>query len=140
MSLRIFVYYYDDYFEVKNRLTQLLKTVQSEKEIKIEEQKASGLDDNNIIILTSKIQKSSQINKLLQTICQNTKLKDDLKQKLSDDLNLYIRLKKEDFLEGKHTLTLSGDCLHITIAVASYPKTKENAQLALDKFLQSKIL
>ena len=140
MTFRIFVYFDDDYFEIKESLSNLLKTVQEPKKIVIEEQTAKGFDDNKIVILKTTLTKSVQINELVKKITKETNLKTELENRLSDDLNIYLRLKKDEFTNNEFKLTDSGDCVHITISVAAYPKTIESAKNSIKEFVESKLL
>lgn len=140
MTFRIFVYFDDDYFEIKESLSNLLKTVQEPKKIVIEEQTAKGFDDNKIVILKTTLTKSVQINELVKKIAKETNLKTELENRLSDDLNIYLRLKKDEFTNNEFKLTDSGDCVHITISVAAYPKTIESAKNSIKEFVESKLL
>ncbi len=56
--------------------------------------------------------------------------------RLDDELDFFLRLDKKKFLAGMWALTQSGDCLHVRITLAAYPKTKASALAVLDKIFK----
>ena len=44
-----------------------------------------------------------------------------------DDLNFFLRLEKPKLFNHEYWITDSGDCMHIKINLAAFPKKKEKA-------------
>jgi len=50
--------------------------------------------------------------------------------------NFYVRIDKDKFLKDKYIITDSGNCIHIKITVAAFPKTKDNAKKEIESIIQ----
>jgi RNA-binding protein len=46
---------------------------------------------------------------------------------LDTNTHCFVRLDKEQFLQGKYVLTDNPQCVHIRMNIAAFPATKENA-------------
>ena len=53
--------------------------------------------------------------------------------RLDEECNFFIRLDKEKLMNGECWITDSGDCYHIKISVAAFPKKKERAKQVVEQ-------
>jgi len=53
--------------------------------------------------------------------------------RLDENLDLFIRLSKAQLFEKKALLTDSGDCFHIRIGIAAFPRRRETALNIIEK-------
>lgn len=98
----------------------------------IKETVAKGFEEK-ITILEAFIEKNKLLNQVLKTL--NEELTDQDKERLisqenrlDENLDFYLRLSKPLIIKNSFELTDSGDCYHIKINIASFPKNKETAQ------------
>ena len=57
--------------------------------------------------------------------------------RLDEDLNFFVRIDKEKWIDGKEMfLTDSGNCFHIKILIAAFPKKRENALKIVEKMFE----
>lgn len=114
-------------------LVALLPENFEEEKIKIEEEDIKILEGSNIKIFSVKTEKerhNKQIISILKEILgeEQCQLIAQDNTRVDDDGNLYIRLDKKTLEEtGEAKLVDHGDCYHIKIMLAAYPKTKERA-------------
>ncbi len=113
--------------------------VQDEK-IKIEEQTAEGFDEKRIVIISVILTKDRQINAFIDNLLsrlgdEKKTLLEQLESRLDSELNFFIRLDKEMLLKDKFVLTDSGNCYHIKISMAAFPKRRETATTLLKGLL-----
>lgn len=57
--------------------------------------------------------------------------------RLDEQLCFYIRLDKDAFLDDTYVLTDSGNCVHIAMTLAAYPKTKAAALKVVESIFLS---
>ena len=53
--------------------------------------------------------------------------------RLDDECHFFIRLDKKSLLDGKLVITDSGDCFHIKMSIAAFPKKKEQARKVIEE-------
>jgi RNA binding exosome subunit len=75
----------------------------------------------------------NKIEKFMQFILANTS--DTWIDTIDEENTIYIRLSKEDFVDGKFTPTKTGNCVHIKAKIAAYPSNKENAIATYQRFI-----
>lgn len=120
--------------DILRSLKELIPFNLEDEKIIIEIKKASGFEEKKIIIFTVTLKKETHTTKFLKNL--NQKLSDDQKSllkrqsesRLDKKYNFFIRLDKQKLLEKNETwITDSGDCFHIRISIAAFPKNRENA-------------
>ena len=99
------------------------------EKLEIKKTEAKGFDEK-IKIFEFYAEKDRHTNHILKQL--NEKLtnadKERLREqenRLDDNLDFYIRLSKPLILENSFELTETGDCYHIKINIAAYPKHKD---------------
>ena len=58
-----------------------------------------------------------------------------VESRVDEECNFFIRLDKTELFAGSTVLTDTGNCLHATLNVASYPKKKEVACLTVQNYI-----
>ncbi|MBI4144030.1 hypothetical protein HY486_02185 [Candidatus Woesearchaeota archaeon] len=107
----------------------------------LEKQKTTGVNEEQIMILTVKINKESHTNNFLKLLFQSLGKEDkeilfeQKESRLDDELAFFIRLSKLKMLQSKYELTETGNCYHIKIQLATYPKSRQTALKIIDKLL-----
>ncbi|MDO8741268.1 MAG: RNA-binding domain-containing protein [Candidatus Woesearchaeota archaeon] len=123
----------EDSEKILNKLISLVPFNLEEEKIALNKQNASGFNDKTIKIFEITLTKDRHINGFLEFL--NSKLTQDQKELLiqqaeprtDDDLNFFIRLDKEKLFNDEFCITDSGNCYHIRISLAVFPKKKENS-------------
>jgi len=116
--------------EIFHKLVQL--DFEKEK-LSIKEEIVESFENRKIKILTLEISKEAQTNifiKTLKDLLGTGQCKTVLEQRwsrLDEELYFYIRLDKEAALKEVYELTDGGDCIHIKLHIAAFPKNREKA-------------
>ena len=87
-------------------------------------------DERQIQIFEVDLEKDSEIREFLDFLV--SKLNSDQKKlllkqihsRLDEELNFFLRLDKEKLINGEYWITDSGNCYHIKILLAVYPKKR----------------
>jgi RNA binding exosome subunit len=101
-----------------------------------------GFENRKIIIHELHISKESHTNQFINnlmhhlTIEQKQYLITDKHNRLDENLEFFMRLDKNKLLQGIYELTTGGDCFHIKINIAAFPKKRESALKVIDEILQ----
>lgn len=115
------------------------------EKIVVASEKVTSFEDRSITILTVRLLKESHIrlflDHLLEQLNKNEQAELYLQResRLSEDLQFYIRLDKDGVERGIFRLTDGGNCVHIRIAIAAYPKKREVALGVLDKIFKEEL-
>ena len=135
ISLRVFVNPEEDREKIRAAFLYLLgwnEKELSEEKIFFKETKAKGFSEKIIIIMEATLEKDRHCNEFLKRLSQNLSVEDKeimLSQtnRLDEELNFYLRLDKNSLLENKYVLTDSGECFHVKISVAAFPRRPDAA-------------
>ncbi len=114
-----------------------------EKEkIKFQQQTATGFNEAKIRIFSITLEKERHISTFLKQLFgkltgeQKSMLSRQKESRLDEELNFYIRLDKDKMNDGEFWITDSGNCYHITISIAAFPRKREVALEAVEKMLK----
>ena len=105
-------------------------------------EEVEGFENRKIKIITLTISKEAHTNIFIKTLksmlglTQCKKIIEQKESRLDDELCFYIRLDKESMLKGNALLTDSGDCIHIKINIAAYPKNREAALNVIEEIFR----
>lgn len=132
---------------IKEALEKLVPFNLEQAKIKTETQKAESFDDRIIEIHKITLTKESHTNDFLQflldTLTQEQKdlLLSQAESRLDAEYDYFIRIDKQKWIEDRQIwLTDSGNCYHIKITLAAYPKNREKAlDLVKKLFVQKNI-
>jgi len=105
---------------------------------------ASGFSDRKIIIMKITLQKQRHITLFLENLTkilneeQRELLLRQAESRLDKDLYFFLRLDKNRLIdEGKCWLTDEGNCYHIRLALAPFPRKRENALELLNQLFSN---
>ncbi len=106
-------------------------------------EKVSGFEQEIITVVKVKIMQHAKILEFLLHLFQGMTedqfrlIRTQVESRLDDDGYFYIRISKNGVKFGKHKLTETGDCIHIKILTAAFPKNRENAMKVIQTYLDS---
>ncbi len=100
-----------------------------DEKIELNKSNAAGFEDKNITIFEVTLEKekhtSQFINNLIKNLSDEQKnlILEQLESRLDNELNFFLRFDKDEYLKNnKLVLTDSGNCFHIMISVAAFPR------------------
>ena len=116
---------------LKKIITLTDEELQKEK-LEIKKTEAKGFDDK-IKIYEFQAEKNRHINQIIKNLNEQLTSADKERlrtqeNRLDENLDFYMRLSKPLIIENIFELTDSGDCYHIKINIAAFPKNKETAK------------
>lgn len=129
----VFAYPEDDIELVKECLIKLVPF-----KARVEQKTAQGFNERVIKIFRIVVDKRSECREFLNNLLnllrssQKSVLLSQIESRLDDELFFYIRFDKSAWVDGKLWLTDSGDCFHIKLSVAAFPKKREVALKMLE--------
>ena len=133
IKVSVFVKQEDDEAAVKKHLLALLPFGLEQEKIVLHRSRASGFNQREIIILEIDLVKERHTKNFLEFLKKNLNEQQrsalvEQKNRLDDECNFFIRLDKKKLLAGEFWIIDSGDCYHIKINVAAFPKKRERAE------------
>ena len=97
---------------------------------------AAGFEERRITIFEVTLEKEKYTNQFLDNLAKNLDegqkklILAQLESRLDNNLDFFLRLDKSEYMKNnKFALTDSGNCFHIMVSVAAFPKKRE---IALD--------
>lgn len=144
ISIRVFVKPNEDLEQIKKTLFELSGTKQDlfeKNNIYLTQEIVEGFNQKNITKLTLQIEKNKLINNFFQKLndkLTNNELQALRKQenRLDTDMNFYLRLNKEELLKNNYKLTDKGNCYHVRVNLATYPKKKIKALEIINRIIK----
>ena len=138
IKISVFIKPEDDEPAVKKHLLALIPFDFEQEKLVLQRNMVTGFNQREIIILEVDFQKERLTNKFLEFLKSrfNDQQKESiLKQenRLDEGCNLFIRLDKQKLLAGEYWIIDSGDCYHIRISIAAFPKKRERAKQVVEK-------
>lgn len=103
-----------------------------DQKIDLKKSEARGFAEKKITIFEVALNKEKHINLFLNNLIQN--LDEEQKKlilsqadsRLDDDIDFFLRFDKDEYLNNnKLKLTDSGNCFHIEMSIAAFPKKRE---------------
>lgn len=138
IKINVFVKPEDDEATVKKHLLALFPFDLEEEKIVLHRSRAAGFNQREIIILETDLVKERHTNAFLDFF--KSKLNEQQKamvakqeNRLDDECNFFIRLDKEKLMKGEFWITDSGNCYHIRISIAAFPKKRERAKEVVER-------
>jgi hypothetical protein len=126
---------------VKNQFNKLIPLDFEKEKISMVEESVESFENRQIKILTLDISKESHTKIFIKTLKERIgteqckKLLEQKWSRLDDELYFYIRLDKKLALNDKYILTDGGDCIHIKLHIAAFPKNREAALKVVEEML-----
>jgi len=139
VNLRVFVKPEDDYEKDKEAFLSLIPFSLEDEKVSLQETKAEGFNERQIRILELQLDKQRHVKAFLEKLqgelsgAQKQQLleQDD---RLDDNCDFYLRFRKQDL--PKLVLTDKGDCVHVRLSIAAFPKKRENASEAVKEIFK----
>ncbi|MBW2999631.1 hypothetical protein KY339_03065 [Candidatus Woesearchaeota archaeon] len=118
---------------ITEKLKELIPVDFEKEKLEIERRVAQGFEKKKIITLEIFFEKERHTKIFLENL--NEKLSKEQKEllinqaesRLDEDLDFFIRLDKQKLLNNEYWVTDSGDCFHIKMAIAAFPKKRDIA-------------
>lgn len=128
--------------KIKDKIHSLLPLDWEKEKITLKETRAEGFENREITIYELKLLKDKEINVFIKNLCsklskeQKDYLISEKNYRLHEEDDFYIRLDKKKLLNDIFEITNSGDCLHIRMNIASFPKSRENALKVINEIFK----
>jgi RNA binding exosome subunit len=113
--------------------------------IKVEDRHAEGFNQRKIDILTITLTKEAHTNDFLQFLLdtlnkeQKGLLISQAGSRLDEELDYFIRIEKDNWIQKRQLLlTESGNCYHIKLSLAAFPKKRETALKLAERIFSQK--
>ncbi|MCH8004219.1 MAG: hypothetical protein IH934_06340 [Nanoarchaeota archaeon] len=117
---------------ILDKFLQLLPFNLKDQKIELKRTEAFGFNDNRITIFEVILAKEKHTKQYLENLIKNIDeeqkklILEQLESRLDDNLDFFLRFDKDEYLKNdKLKLTDSGNCFHIKISVAAFPKKRE---------------
>jgi len=142
-SVKISVFAKEDEDQVKEKLLQLIPFNLEKEEINLNQKNIVGFNEEKIktfeIFLTKEKHIDLFLESLISKLSKETKdfILKYIEKRLDEECNLFLRFSKDKLIkENELWLTGAGNCFHIKINIAVFPKSKENAIEIVRKVLK----
>ena len=119
---------------VLDKFLQLFPFNLKDEKIELKNTNALGLNENKITIFEVALTKEKHTNLFLNNLIKNLDeeqkkfILSQLESRLDNNLDFFLRFDKTEYIQNnKLKLTDSGNCFHIKISVAAFPKKREIA-------------
>ena len=140
--IRVFAKKGEDYDKVKETLISFFPFNLAEEKVKIKQHIMEESQENEMRTYEICIEKNKHLNVFFEQLLKNIGSQKEilLKQKesrLDEEQKFYMRFDKDKLIKkGEYKLTDSGNCFHITLAIASFPAKRETAIAIIDKIFK----
>jgi hypothetical protein len=122
----------DDDKLILDKFLQFFPFNLKDEKIKLKKINALGFNEKKITIFEVILAKEKHTSKFLENLLKNIDDEDkkvilsQVESRLDNNLDFFLRLDKEEYLKNnKLKLTDSGNCFHVMISVAAFPKKRE---------------
>lgn len=118
---------------IRQGLISLLPFSLEDEKVKLIERNAVGFHDRIIKIFEVRLEKEKHTNQfvnwLFQNLSEHTKqtIKTQLESRIDEHLYFFLRFDKNKWIKNRELFLVDhGDCYHIKITIAVFPKKKNN--------------
>ncbi|MBD3354775.1 hypothetical protein GF361_02210 [Candidatus Woesearchaeota archaeon] len=134
----------EDEDRIKNKMKEMVPFDIEESKVKLKQKTAIGFNERKINIFEILLEKDKHISMFLDNLAD--RLSDEAKRlvlkqeesRLDENCNFFLRFSKEKLLEENELwLTNQGNCFHIRINIAAFPKKKEKAMDIIRKLFKA---
>ena len=114
-----------------------------DKKIDLSIKSASTFNDRKIKIIETVLKKDTLTKKFLEFLLEKLSIEQkellvyQKESRMDENLNFFIRLEKEKMFEGLYEITDDGNCFHIKMSVASFPKRRDVALKNISELLSN---
>ena len=112
-----------------------------DKKIDLSIKSASTFNDRKIKIIETVLKKDTLTKKFLEFLLEKLSIEQkellvyQKESRMDENLNFFIRLEKEKMFEVLYEITDDGNCFHIKMSVASFPKRRDVALKNISELL-----
>jgi len=135
-QIKIKVFSYEKFNDndkiVLDKFLQLFPFDLKDEKIELKKKEVLGFNDQKITIFEVILAKEKHTKQFLENLIKNIDedqkklVLEQLESRLDDNLDFFLRFDKDEYLKNdKLILTDSGNCFHIKISVAVFPKKRE---------------
>jgi len=135
----------EDSSKIKAAFLELFPFDLEKEKIDLIERTAMGFNEKHIKIYEVLLEKNKHIeefiNRLSNNLSNQTKelILRQAESRLDDECKFYLRFSKDKWIDEKeHWLTDQGNCFHIKISIAAFPKKREKAMEIIQKVFKVK--
>ncbi|MGV8087242.1 MAG: RNA-binding domain-containing protein [Candidatus Woesearchaeota archaeon] len=128
--------------KIKNVFCKLVPIDYTREKLSIKEEIVESFENRKIKIYSLEISKEAHTNIFINNLKellgkdQCEIINSQKESRLDDELFFYLRLNKEYIIKDVIELTDGGDCVHIRMHIASFPKNKDNALKVIDEIFK----
>ncbi|MBN1792494.1 hypothetical protein JW826_02310 [Candidatus Woesearchaeota archaeon] len=142
IQVSVFVKPGEDEEKIRESLSSLAPFDLEEEKVALKKTVAKGVDEfsTKITIYELMLEKERHTRKFIEHLL--SRLSTDQKKmllrqedRLGDDCCFYLRLDKQKLLDKEAWITDLGDCFHVKMTIAAFPKKKEAARTVVEKML-----
>lgn len=134
IKLNIFSKEIDNYEKISKKFKSFFPFDLEKEKVNLKKTTASGFEDKEIIILEATLTKERHIKEFLKNLLKNLddaqkkNILDEAESRLDENSDFFLRFDKDELVEhNKLVLTDSGNCFHIKISIAAFPKKRDIA-------------
>lgn len=143
IKITVFVTPEESNKENEKKFLSLIPFDTHKEKIRLEKEKVEGLENKELEVWTLFLKKTKHTNEFLKNLASKLSSKDkeqiisQKESRLDEDVWFYLRLDKEKFFEtNKLNVVDRGNCIHIKIKIAAFPKKKEIALKIVEQIFQ----
>ena len=138
--VKISVFAKEDLEKVRLKLLELMPFDIEKEKILLKESTATGFDEKEIKIFEVFLDKDRHINAFLENLVG--RMNDEVKEwilmqaesRLDEECNFFLRFSKDKLIdENELWLTDQGNCFHIKMNIAAFPKKREKAKKVVEQ-------
>jgi len=136
IKTKVFSYekFNDDTDLILNKFLQLFPFKLEDEKIDLKKTVAFGFHDKKITIIEAILKKEKHIKKFLENLVekideeQKKLISEQLESRLDNNLDFFLRFDKDEYVKNDKLILIdSGNCFHIEMSVAAFPKKREIA-------------
>ena len=138
IKLNVFSKETDNFDAVLKKFLEFFPFDLEKEKIGLRKNTALGFEGKNITVLEATLTKDKHIKEFLKNLLKNldeeekTRVLGQIESRLDENLDFFLRFDKDELIKNnKLVLTDSGNCFHIKISVAAFPKKREVALEAI---------
>lgn len=134
INIKVFSYekFNDDNKLILDKFLKLFPYDLKDEKIELKKTEAFGFHDKKIIIFNIILSKDKHIKKFLENLMEKIEeeqkklIQSQMESRLDDNLDFFLRFDKDEYLKNdKLILTDSGNCFHIRMSIAAFPKKRD---------------
>jgi len=133
LRVNVFCYATENEELIHDTMVELLGTDEFECDI------ADSEHGNKILVFSGEFSKQREIISIFLRLGKELidEIKNSLEDRIDEDCVFYLRLSKQELVQGRYKTAHNGDVLSITGKVVSHPARKEIAVGKMSEFLNS---